>query len=360
MHPQRHPAGRPIPGLATILATLVLTLALAAPTAALPSGWTSTSRAYATHSVVAHDLAVETGGIVHVATEGGTAAPGVWYAVRAGTTWDRVRVTTGDDRRPSVALDGSAAVIAFVRRSGEDPGLYTATNATGDWVIVRRLAGTDLGAPSLAVIDGTAHLAVRSGTALRYLRGPVDAADATGWSTETADPTCCTGDPSLALTGDGAPRIAYPDGTPASPGGLTIASRTGGTWSRKAVDTRRVSAPALTSDGTKLMVAYVRRGMGTWYAALSGGGSWTLKQLDPGASGPPDVSSFSGSTAFIYGKTGKLTYATMSGGILFSKPFSSVKGDRRPRITRAGGKPVVTFLRVNGGSGDGVLQTRER
>ena len=125
------------------------------------------------------------------------------------------------------------------------------------------------------------------------------------------------------------------------------------------MDTRRISDPALTIDGTKAYVAYVRRGAGTWFAALSGT-TWTLKQLDAASSGPPDASSFSGSTAFVFGRTGKLKYATMSGGILFTKAFTSTKGDRRPHLTRSGGKPVVTFVRVNGGSGDGILMSRER
>jgi hypothetical protein len=82
---------------------------------------------------------------------------------------------------------------------------------------------------------------------------------------------------------------------------------------------------------------------------------WTLKLLDAAASAPPDISSFSGSSAFVFGKTGKLKYATMSGGILFTKAFSSTSGDRLPHITRSGGRPVVAWLRSNGGSGDGVL-----
>ena len=111
--------------------------------------------------------------------------------------------------------------------------------------------------------------------------------------------------------------------------------------------------------GTTIHIAYVRRGAGTWYASRLTT-SWGFKQIDGGASGPPDLSAFSGSTAFIYGNTGRLKYATMSGGILLSKAFSSTSGDRSPRIVRAGGKPVVTWLRKNGGSTDGVLLSRQK
>jgi hypothetical protein len=111
--------------------------------------------------------------------------------------------------------------------------------------------------------------------------------------------------------------------------------------------------------GTQFHVAYVRRGAGTWYATRSTGG-WSYKLLDAGSSGPPDLSAFSGSSAFVYGNTGKLKYATSSGGILFTKAFSSTSGDRSPRITRAGGKPVVTWLRHNGGTTDGILLSRQK
>ncbi len=103
----------------------------------------------------------------------------------------------------------------------------------------------------------------------------------------------------------------------------------------------------------------MRRGAGTWYAAKPGSG-WTLKLLDAGASGPPDISAFSGSAAFVYGKTGALKYATMSGGIILTKTFSKTNGDRRPRIVRQGGKPHVVFLRQNGGSGDGAYWTHQK
>ena len=48
------------------------------------------------------------------------------------------------------------------------------------------------------------------------------------------------------------------------------------------------------------------------------------------------------------------------GGILLTKAFTSTAGDQRPRVTRAGGKPLITWLRSNGGSGDGVLLSRQK
>jgi len=340
-----------------VLAAVALTVS-ASPAGAVPSGWTAPSRAHATHSLVTHDIAVETDGTAHIATQDGE-DPGLWYVARVGTTWDRTRITTADDRSPSIALDGFNVVIAFARRDAGQEGIWTATNVTGEWVLERRHAGLDAN-PSLAVSAGRAHIAFQApGGALRYVAGPVDDAGS-AWIGERVDATCCTSAPSLALTSAGDPRVAYSDGPPGSPGGLALSSRTaGGTWNRTPVASYRVSAPALAVYGTTIHIAYVRRGAGTWYASRLTT-SWGFKQIDGGASGPPDLSAFSGSTAFIYGDTGRLRYATMSGGILLSKPFSSAAGDGRPHIVRAGGKPVATWLRRNGGSTDGVQLSRQQ
>ena len=337
-----------------------LLVAGTAPVAAVPTGWTAPTRAHATHAAVAHDLASEADGSVHLAVEGAPAA-GIWYVTRSGSSWDKVQVSAGTDRSPSIALDGSGVVIAFARMDAGDRGIFTVTNINGEWEApVKRFSGEGVD-PSLAIFEGRAHLAFRTtGGSLRYAAGPDDATDATGWIAETVDGSCCTSAPSLGVTTGGAPRVAYADGTAASPGGLVVVSRTGASaWNRQVVDARRVSTPSLAIYGTGLYLAYVRRGAGTWYASKPAA-TWSYKQLDASASGPPDISAFSGSAAFLFGKTGALKYATMSGGILFTKPFTTTAGDRSPRIVRAGGKPIVTWLRHNGGSADGVLLSRQK
>lgn len=353
----RTPVRTPVRALPALLALAAATLLSAAPAAAIPSDWTAASRAFATHAVVSPDIAVQLDGTPHIATEGGP-TPGIWYVTRVGTTWEGVQITTGDDHWPSIGLDGANPVISFTRTGAVDPGVYTATNVTGDWVVVQRHAGTD-GPSSLAMDDATAHIAFASGGALQYLTGPDDAADATGWTGATPDDSCCTGAPSLTLGPDARPRIAYPDGTAAHPGGLSVLTRTAGGWVRKVVDTHKIASPAISVDGTKAYVAYIRRGAGTWYAALSGS-TWSMKALDTGASGPPDVSAFSGAIAFVWGNTGKLKLATMSGGIILTRTFSATKGDQRPRVVRQGGKPHIALLRHNGGAGDGVLWTHQK
>lgn len=345
------------PVLPLVLGALLLAAVPAAPASAVPTGWTAPSRAHATHKVVVHDLAVEPDGTVHLAVESDDSS-GIWYVTGGPGSWFKEKVTDGDDRQPSIALDGSGVVIAYVRRDAGKEGIYTVTNVTGEWVTERRSTGA-ASDPSVAVYEGRAHIAFRVGSSLRYVAGPDDSA--AGWIEELVDGTCCTTAPSLALTSTGEARVAYGDGTSVSPGGLVVQSRTGaGSWNRQVVDARRVTAPALAVYGTGLYLAYVRRGAGTWYASKPGSQKWTLKQLDAAASGPPDISAFSGSAAFIFGKPGRLKYATMSGGILLTRAFTSTAGDRTPRITRAGGKPLITWLRSNGGSGDGVLLSRQR
>lgn len=186
--------------MAVSLVTVVAALLVAMPAAAVPTGWTGASRAYPTGQAVLHDIAVETDGTTHIATEGG-AAGGIWYVTRVGTTWERTQVTTGDDHAPSIALDGTGVVIAFARRDAGQEGIHTVTNLDGDWAPpVLRHSGSDAN-PSLAIFDGRAHIAFQPpGGTLRHAAGPADATDDTSWIGQLEDGSCWTSAPSLALT----------------------------------------------------------------------------------------------------------------------------------------------------------------
>jgi hypothetical protein len=342
----------------SVAVALAAVIGGAAPAGAVPSNWTNPTKAWGSPGGPAHDVAVETGTVfTHIASQGGP--PGIWHIAGTGSSWTRTRLTSTDDRTPSIAIDGtSIVVIAFTRKTAGQQGIYTATNANGGWDITKRHSGND-GPPSLAVRDGVAHIAFQAPNGLRYLRGAYDAGNE-GWVNESVDGTCCSGPPALDLTADGKPRIAYPDGSSASPTGLAQSSRGSGGWSRMTVATYRVKSVAFDVDtGGSSHIAFVRPGGGTWYATRSTA-AWGFRQLDPSLSGPPDLSSHSGSTAFVFGKTGKIRYATLSGGIIWAQDFTTTKGDRKPHIVRNGGKPVVTFARANGGSTDGVLFTREK
>ena len=342
-------------GLASVAAVILGAALGVAPAAAVPPGWTAPVRIFAGHAGPAHAMAVDVAGFVHIATEGSGSTSGIWYLTNSSGHWQTTRVTTADDHAPSIAVDDIGVHIAFTRHDAAAAGTWTATNGSGDWVVTERHPGAD-GAPSLDVHAGIEHVAVASAAhALLHLFGAWDSAS---WTTETVDSSCCGSRPSLRLTSGGAVRIAYADGTPAHPSALKLASR-GGSWSSKTVDGHRSSSPSLVlDDADHPDIVYLRAGAGTWYANKTTG-PWGLRQLSTTASGAPDIAAHSGSVAFIYGAHGKLTYATMSGGIIWTVAFSKSGHDSRPEIERMGGTPVVIYDRT-GSSADGIEFSRQK
>ena len=301
-------------------------------------------------------MAVDATGFVHIATEGAGSDRGIWYLTNASGHWQTAHITSGDDHWPSLAVDDIGVHIAFARRDAGSAGTWTVTNGSGDWVAAERHAGSD-GAPSLDVHAGIEHVAVQSAShALLHLFGAWD--DGSWAAAETVDGSCCTSRPSLRLTASGAARIAFADGLPGHSAGLKLASRGSG-WSSQTVDSHRSSAPSLVLDESDHPdIVYVRGGAGTWYAN-KGTGPWNLRQISTTASGAPDISAHSGSVALIYGSGGKLSYATMSGAIVVTGPFSTSGHDSRPEIDRANGKLVVIYDRT-GTSADGILFARQK
>ena len=330
---------------------------LAAPAAAVPTGWTSATRIFAAKGGPAHSMAVDANGVVHIASEGGSSATGIWYITNDGGSWYHEQITTGDDHSPSIAVDDFGVHIAFNRRGGGEAGTWTVTNGTGDWVATQRHDGAD-GAPSLDVHSGTEHVAVASAeNKLLHLSGAWD--DPTWPAAEVVDGACCTSRPSIRLTASGSPRIAYADGPPGHPAGLKLASPGGG-WSSQVVDNHRSSSPSLVVDESDHPdVVYVRGGAGTWYANKGSTGPWHQMLVSSTSSGAPDVSAHSGSVALIYGGNGKLSYSTASGIIIVKGPFSSSGHDSKPEIDRANGKLVVIYDR-SGTSSDGIEFTRQK
>jgi hypothetical protein len=329
---------------------------LAAPAAAVPTGWTSPSRIFAAQGGPLHSMAVDAGGFIHIATEGAGGSSGIWYLTNDGGPWEKTRITIGDDHSPSLAVDDIGVHIAFSRHDSGETGTWTITNGSGGWIATQRHIGAD-GAPALDVHSGTEHIAVESADhKLLHLTGAWDSSGV--WAAETVDTSCCTSRPSLRLTANGSPRIAYADGPPGHPAGLKLASRGSG-WSSQMVDNHRSSSPSLVLDESDHAdIVYVRGGAGTWYANKGSSGPWHLMQVSTTASGPPDVSAHSGSVALIYGSNGKLSYSTMSGIIIVKGIFSS-SHDSKPEIDRAKGKLVVIYDR-SGTSADGIEFTRQK
>ena len=129
-------------GLAALLAVAAAFAVAAAPVAAVPTGWTSPLRVFAAKGGPAHSMAVDANGVVHIATEGGSTAAGIWYVTNDGGSWHHEQVTSGDDHSPSLAVDDLGVHIAFTRR-GSEAGTWTVTNGTGEWVATQRHNGAD-------------------------------------------------------------------------------------------------------------------------------------------------------------------------------------------------------------------------
>jgi hypothetical protein len=336
---------------------LALIVASAAPAAAALPRWTTPLRLFASSGSPAYSLAVDAVGAVHIAVEG-VAEPGIWYLTDESGAWTSTRLTVRSDRYPSIGVEDGAVTIAFARQEAGDRGIFTVSDASGEWVASRRHTGPD-GPPSLGVRAGVGHVAfVTPGTGLVHASGPVDAPSDAGWSLETVDATCCAGSPSLRLTASGLPRIAYPDGSPATPGPLRLALRSaGGTWSGQVVDTGRTATASLVlGDGDRPGLTYVRRGSGTWYAVRDTAG-WKRRLLDATAFGPPDLASDTNSMVFVWSGRGIVRYASYSGGVIFSSTLATGSAGS-PRIVRYRGRPIVAFERSGAGVLDGLYVTR--
>ena len=339
-------------------------LAVHVPASAVPAGWSGPTRVFATSTMPRHAMVIDGNGKTHIATEDGSS--GIVYVTNAGGSWQECRVSSGDDREPSITLGGDLVHIAFARRSGE-VGIYTASGAGAGgggcgWPVEKRHAGNDT-RPSIAAFGLVLHLAFRGGGKLRYLRG---ASDATGWSIhEVVDGTCCQSAPALALTSDGSPRIAYGD---ISGDGLKYAARSGSSWNKRRVQRGRILHVALVLDYTPdpwnglqpanaPNIAYVVKRVGT-YAAGKGGsgvsGSWWISHLGRYFT-PPDLSVQSNKSVIIFGQGGQLWAQSRQGGITIGKRISRSGKDGYPQIALYGVDSVVTFSR--GQSGEGVYRT---
>ena len=323
------------------------------PVAAVPPSWSGPTRVISTPTQPRYAMVVDGAGKTHIAAEDS----GIVYATNAGGGWSECRVSSGTDREPSIAHDGTRVHIAFSRRDPVQLGILTASGvAPGGsggcgFDLRTRHAGND-SKPSIGAHSGTIHLAFRTadGT-LRYTRG---AWDADPWGTlETVDPSCCQSAPALALTSEGAPRIAYGD---SSADGLKYAVRSGSSWEKRRVQRGRILHVALVMDQTPdpwnglkpanaPNIAYVVKRAGT-YAAGKGGsglsGAWGIRYIG-GYTAPPDLDVRSNKSVIIFGRGGRIWAQSRSGGIHVQTKISGSGKDGFPQIMLNGVNSVVTF-----------------
>ncbi len=284
-------------------ALLALTLALAcvllatSTATAFGGGWSRPKRVFTSPSVPSHDMTTDGGGNVHIASERGSGG-GIWYITNAGGVWTACQVTEGDDRWPSIAVDGGTVHIAFARVTDGAEGIYTASSdqpGAGkgcDWAATQRHAG-GASHPSMQARSGSLSIAFRTADRkLRFVRGQADAAD---WTLrEVIDASCCTSPVSLALTNTGAPRVAFGDGA-SSAQGLKFAVRTGAGWRSSRAHGGRVKHVAMVLDQMPGLfgqppsnaphIAFAVARQGAYLVSKANdnaGGSWDRRSLGQG------------------------------------------------------------------------------
>jgi len=365
--PMNAPVRRPGPARSLIGLSLATACAMVASTtaSAFGDGWASPTRISSATVAVSHDMVTDASGYVHIASDRGSG--GVWYISNAGGAWTECQVSEGDDRRPSIALEGGTVHIAFARVTDGQQGIYTASSdqpATGvgcGWPVTLRHAGS-ASYPSMQVRGGVLSIAFRTGDKkLRFTKGPANAA---AWTVgEVIDRSCCTSPVALALTHAGAPRVAYGDGGSRAQG-LRFAVRTKAGWRTSKAHGGRVKQVAMVLNqlpglfgqppSNAPSIAFVAARQGAYLATKGNdgpGGAWGKRFLGK-AFGPLDLTNSSNVTYIVFAKNGDLDYTRGSGGIWWGGKLSGSGKDGQPQLS--GGQ--LTFTRKGGRSG--IYHTR--
>jgi hypothetical protein len=343
------------------LAIAVAGVLLASATAsAFNSAWSKPQRVFTSPSVPSQDMVTDAAGNVHVASDRG--GDGVWYITNKGGAWSQCQISTGDDRQPSIAVDGGTVHVAFARTSGGAEGIYTASSdqpAGGSgcgWALTQRHAG-GASASSLRARGGVLSIAYRTDDhKLRFTRG--EAADADWTVQEVIDASCCTSPVSLALTTTGAARVAYGDGASRAQG-LKFAVRSASGWRAAKAHGGRVTQVAMVLDqmgglfgeppSNAPSIAFVVARKGA-YLATKGrdgtAGSWDGRFIAK-AFGALDLTKASNVTRIVYTRKGDLLYTRMSGGIWVGSTLSGTGREGQPRLSAG----QLTFTRTGSGAG---------
>ncbi|MGD8485149.1 MAG: hypothetical protein PVG27_00480 [Chloroflexota bacterium] len=356
------------PAIAIAIASVALLVA-ALPAAAFHSEWTKPKRVYEAGYAPTHAMVTDGAGATHIAIERGSS--GLWYVTNASGSWTQCRLTSLNDRQPSIGVAGSVVHVAFARQVDGQRGIWTVSSdqASGGggcgWQATRRFAG-NASHPSLGVYGPMLSIAFRTGAKqLKFIKG---GAGSTSWTVkQTIDTDCCTSAPALALTHGGAPRVAYGDGT-ARANGLKYAVRTSSGWKKTKFVNGRIKEVALVLDHTPGLfpwdspsnaphVAFVRKGKGTYHATKSTSGvrgSWRVDFLRK-AFGGVDLAHHSNLTYIVFTKNGDL-WAARKTAILYTYRLGASGKDVKPHVH--GGQLRMTFARRDGATG--VYHVRER
>jgi hypothetical protein len=304
---------------------------------------------------------VTANGRVHVATERGSS--GVWYVTNESGSWTSCQVSSGNDRRPSIAVAEGVVHIAWTRHDDGQKGVYTASSdqaapaADCGWATTKRWVG---GASHAALGAHGSKLSIAFRTSdrkLKFLKGDADEA---GWSkAELIDGKCCTSPVSLDLTTSGAPRVAYGDGTSRALG-LKFATRTAKGWKKSLVKSGRIKDVDMVLDKTPGLfgappsnspkLAFVIKKKGVYVA--SKGNGFSSRGFGKASSGV-QIQHHSNVTLVVYVRNGDLMHLRTSGGIWFTTKLSG-GSDGKPQLHG----DRLTFSRNSGTKGIYFTQPR--
>jgi hypothetical protein len=340
---------------------VVFLVGIAVPASAVPPGWSAPLRIFRERFGPTHSLGVDSAGNAHVASERMTAS-GLVYLTDDDPLgdWALIPLTTKEDHSPALAVDpvDDRVWMAFVRSDPDDLaplGVWTATNATGTFVIRKRFAGF-AAEPSIAVRGGTAYIAFRgAGRSLHVLSN-----ESGSWDDQTVVAGgCCSGEPSIAL-GSNEVYVAWArrkaGGTP-GPLRFSVASTQGGAWTTDTIDPHPSRTPSLVTRNGVPFVAYVRTD-DTWAATPAQAG-WGRVLVAAGFDQAPDLAIKDAGTAkVVVGDASGLRLATTDFGSVSSVELTGVAGDFAPEIGLHGARPRVIFNRASGTTHDGIFFTQ--
>ena len=375
---------RPRIGSTVVLSLVALAFSVS-PVAAVP-GWSGPNRVVPDNYPLSPS-AVLWQGVYHAAylhemPVSGTEPNGIFYAAtQANGTWEAERVTTGDDfyARPSLAIDVDGhAHIAFARVCFCEPfesNIWTASNATGEWVVDQLTDGAEDLAPSL-VWDAD-HLEVAFN---RIGRGVIYGSNESGgWLIQRAvslSDRCATLTifPSLANDGAGKPWIAYEHprhpatGCSPSTKGIRVLTKTGTTWSSVTIsnDTDDVMPKLDVDAANRPHLAFERAGTGIYYTRRAPSGNWSPMVLASSGNDATLAVDASGK-AHVASETSGVEHSTNRSGTWVHTPLTSYSidfGTASPPVVLVTntGKARVLFARSESdGSEDslGIYLARE-
>jgi hypothetical protein len=336
--------------LARVVVASLLGLGLAAPVAAGVGTQVGSFAAVDRPAIAIH------GGATFIAAAGGPGVRGIHLLMRSGGAWNDIGFTTQLDRQPSMAIRSDGVIyLAFSRRTtgcATPPcttGIYSATNATGSWVISLVHAGAKDVHPSIA-IDQHGKPWIQ----FRVHQQIVEARRSHGsWTAlSVADGGCCDPDPlagpELAIQGQrrysvfrrqqdgGEIRLRYVEA------GLGANAAT-----IETADDASDPDLALSPDTpSTFYVAYRRTGDGLWYAHGNNATATTREQLTGEEVGPPAIATLPGGKVLTVAQTESgIIYRTNATGVWTGGGLTSTGGDAWPAVATTGaGAGRIAFL----------------